>query len=70
MKSIMSTLSVVAMPVGLLAAGLGILIWLAPVPSSELTAVQAHLIELADTVTKVAMGGIFAVVGFLLMRRG
>ena len=69
MKDHLITISALAIPFGLMAAGVGILVWLAPVPASELTPVQARLIELGDTVTKVTLGAIFAIAGFLFMRR-
>ena len=43
--------------------GLGVLIWLAPVPESEITAGQLHLLGVADGMLKIAFGGILGFMG-------
>jgi len=43
--------------------GLSVLIWLAPIPDSELTDGQLHLLSLADGMIKVTLGAIFGFAG-------
>lgn len=47
----------------LMGLGLGVLIWLSPIPESELTAGQLHLMDVADGMTKIAFGGILGFMG-------
>ena len=65
MKDIANTAIVVVFLIALLGAGGGVLVWLAPVPTAELTAAQSTLIELADTGVKGALG---AISGFITAR--
>ena len=59
MKDIVNTTIAVALLIGVLGAGIGIQVWLAPVPAVELTPAQANLIEGGDTMMKGALGAIF-----------
>ena len=43
--------------------GLSVLIWLAPIPDSELTDGQRHLLGLADGMIKVTLGAILGFMG-------
>ena len=71
MKDIVNTVTAVVFLIALLGAGGGVLVWLAPVPTAELTAAQSTLIELADTAVKGALGAIFGFVSAVLtMRNG
>ena len=69
MKDIANTAIVVAVLIALLGAGGGVLVWLAPVPTAELTAAQSTLIELADTAAKGTLGAIFGFVSAVLTIR-
>lgn len=71
MKDIANTAIAVALLVGVLGTGIGILVWLAPVPAVELTPAQANLIEGGDTMIKGALGAIFGFAAArLTMRNG
>ena len=71
MKDIINTVTAVVFLIALLGAGGGVLVWLAPVPTAELTAAQSTLIELADTAVKGTLGAIFGFVSAVLtMRNG
>ena len=59
MKDIANTAIPVVVLIGVLAAGIGIQAWLAPVPAVELTPAQANLVEGGDTMMKGALGAIF-----------
>lgn len=48
---------------GAMGLGLGVLIWLSPVPESELTAGQLHLLDVADGLLKITFGGILGFMG-------
>ena len=50
--------------------GLSILVWLAPIPSSEITPAQNHLINIADWMVKAAIGAILGFSGARLAARG
>ena len=47
--------------IGIAASGIGILIWLAPVPADSMTPAQDNLIAIADWMVKAALG---AILGF------
>ena len=47
----------------LMGLGLSVLIWLAPIPASELTDGQRHLMNLADGMIKVTLGAILGFMG-------
>ena len=71
MTGILNTAIAVALLIGVLGAGIGILVWLAPVPAVALTPAQANLIEAADTMIKGALGAIFGFAAArLTMRNG
>ena len=46
--------------------GLSVLIWLAPIPASELTDGQRQLMNLADGMIKVTLGGILGFMGAII----
>ena len=69
MKDSLTTLYILVAIFGLIGAGGGVLIWLAPVPTSELTTAQSTLIELADTAVKGALGAFFGFAGTRLATR-
>ena len=52
---------------GAMGLGLGVLIWLAPVPDFELTAGQLHLLDVADGMIKITFGGILGFMGAIFV---
>ena len=42
---------------GLIALGMGVLVWLSPVTEEQLTPAQNHLVNLSDLMVKAALGG-------------
>lgn len=49
----------------LFALGIGVLVWLSPVPAEQMTPAQNDLLELADTAAKVSFGAIIVAGGFI-----
>ena len=47
----------------MMAMGLGVLIWLSPIPASELTGGQQHLMSVVDGMVKIALGAILGFMG-------
>ena len=52
------------------AVGIGLLVWLAPVPADQLTPAQTNLIFLGDTMVKGAVGAFLGFAGARLAMRG
>ena len=48
---------------GLIVVGIGMLVWLSPVAKEELTPAQENLINLSDSMVKIALGGVAGFVG-------
>ena len=65
MSSFLTTASLIAALFFLIMLGGGVLVWLAPVPSDQVTPAQDRLIDLADTLVKGAAG---AFLGFVMTR--
>ena len=53
----------VALLLGLIVLGGGVLIWLAPVSADRITPAQTNLVEIADWMVKASVGAIFGIIG-------
>ena len=51
------------MLLALMATGLGILIWLSPIPAVEITPGQQNLMSIGDWIVKSSLGAIFGFAG-------
>lgn len=60
---------IVALLVSLMAVGLGILIWLSPIPAGEITPGQQNLMSIGDWIVKASLGAIFGYAGARLSNR-
>ena len=49
--------------VGLIVVGIGVLVWLSPVAKEDLTPAQENLVNLSDSMVKIALGGVAGFVG-------
>ena len=47
----------------LIVGGIGVMMWLAPIPADELTPAQTNLISIGDWMVKASVGAILGVVG-------
>ena len=63
MGSYLSTSRGIVILVCLVGLGMGVLVWLSPVPEGQITPAQQHLITLSDMMVKGAIGAIFGFVG-------
>ena len=70
MRGFKSTLAGLGALLFVFSVGIGILVWLAPVPADELTPAQTNLIYLGDTMVKGAIGAILGFAGARLAMRG
>ena len=43
--------------IGLIVVGIGVLVWLSPVAKEELTPAQENLVNLSDSMVKIALAG-------------
>ena len=57
MRDLFHTLCGLVILAGLIALGMGVLIWLSPVTEDQLTPAQKHLVNLSDLMVKAALGG-------------
>ena len=69
MNGLQATMAALVVLFALILLGGGVLVWLAPVPSDELTPAQANLIYLGDTMVKGAIGAILGFAGAHLAMR-
>ena len=58
-----SSFGVVFLLLALMTIGLGILIWLAPIPAGEITPGQQNLMSIGDWIVKASLGAIFGFAG-------
>ena len=58
-----SSFGVVFLLLALMTIGLGILIWLSPIPAGEITPGQQNLMSIGDWIVKASLGAIFGFAG-------
>ena len=63
LNSISRLFQIVLILLFLMFTGIGVLIWLAPVPEDQLTQTHTNLINIADGMVKIALGAILGVIG-------
>ena len=63
------TLRYIAMLATIAVVGIGILVWLAPVPDSEMTPAQASLLNIGDWIVKASIGAMLGFGGARLVSR-
>ena len=61
--SLSSTVSIVALLLGLVVLGVGLLAWLAPIQAEEITPSQDRIINIADWMTKASVGALLGFAG-------
>ncbi len=63
MNGSLSSKSSVAILVGMIVLGGGVMVWLAPVSADEITPAQSNLLEIADWMVKASIGAILGLIG-------
>ena len=63
MNGSLSAKSSVAILVGMIVLGGGVMVWLSPVSAERITPAQSNLLEIADWMVKASIGAILGLIG-------